>query len=87
MRIAEKNRTGLGESHCVCASFAACRALISRLLLILLLLAAKTGNVGAGEEQVIDRIERIAITTEGIMMEAKVDTGADYSSVHADDIN
>jgi hypothetical protein len=55
-------------------------------LLLVLLLAANVGNVRAAEKQVIGWIERIAITSEGIIMEAKVDTGADYSSVHADDV-
>ena len=66
--------------------FTNCRFLISRLLLGLLLLAATNGELCAGEKQLIGWIERVAVTTEGVMMEAKIDTGADYSSVDADDI-
>lgn len=38
----------------------------------------------ADAKQTIGWIERVALTDEGILMVAKVDTGADYSSVHAD---
>lgn len=53
-------------------------------LLIVTLLA---GGAYAADKEVIGWIERVAITTEQLMMEAKVDTGADFSSVHADAIS
>lgn len=62
------------------------RLLTSRLVFGLLLLATMAGGTGAGEKQVIGWIERVAVSTDGLVMEAKVDTGADFSSVHADDI-
>ena len=62
------------------------RCLISRLLAVSLLLAATSGNTCAGEKQIIGWIERAAVGTVAVVMEAKVDTGADYSSVHAGDI-
>ena len=76
------------RAYCVASShpMMTCRVQTPRLLLVLLLLAANAVNACAAEKQVIGWIERVAITSEGIMMEAKVDTGADYSSVHADDI-
>lgn len=41
---------------------------------------------GGQDRQVIGWIERVAVSTEAVVMEAKVDTGADFSSVHAEDI-
>jgi len=52
----------------------------------LLLLATTAGGVYAEDRITIGWIERAAITTEGVILEAKVDTGADFSSVHAEDI-
>lgn len=40
----------------------------------------------AGEKQVIGWIESVALTSASVVMEAKVDTGADFSSVHAEEI-
>ena len=59
---------------------------ISSFLAGSLLLAATIGDASAGGKQIIGWIERAAVTTDAVVMDAKVDTGADYSSVHADDI-
>jgi hypothetical protein len=56
------------------------------LLCSLLLLALSAGAVYADEKKVIGWIERVSVTTERLTMEAKVDTGADFSSVHAEAI-
>lgn len=60
--------------------------LIFRLLSGLLLLSTMAENAYAGEKQVIGWVERVFLTEHAVTMDAKVDTGADYSSVHADDI-
>ena len=39
-----------------------------------------------GERQVVGWLERVALTDHGAIFEAKVDTGADTSSVHAENI-
>jgi hypothetical protein len=56
---------------------------VSQLVFGLLLSATLAGGARAGEKQVIGWIERVAVSTDGLIMEAKVDTGADFSSVHA----
>ena len=50
----------------------------------LLYLALSPASVHADERQTIGWIERVSVTTEALTMEAKIDTGADFSSVHAD---
>lgn len=50
------------------------------------LLLALPVQSGAHDRQVIGWIERVSVSTEAVVMEAKVDTGADFSSVHAEDI-
>lgn len=55
-------------------------------LATVLVLALLSGAACADEKKVIGWIERVAITTEGLVMDAKVDTGADFSSVHAEQI-
>jgi len=52
----------------------------------LLLLAATAGIACAEEKKIIGWIEHISVNSDALMLEAKVDTGADYSSVHAEDI-
>ena len=52
----------------------------------LLVLALGAGAVRADDRKIVGWIERVALTTEGLAMDAKVDTGADFSSVHADAI-
>lgn len=61
-------------------------ALILWFLPGLLLLAATAGNLCAAEKKVIGWVERVSLTGNAVMMDAKVDTGADFSSVHADGI-
>lgn len=52
----------------------------------LLLLTAGSGVAEADNKSVVGWIERVSITTEDLNMDAKVDTGADFSSVHAEQI-
>jgi len=52
----------------------------------LLIFALSTGAVHAADKKLIGWIERVSVTTEDLTMEAKVDTGADFSSVHAEAI-
>ena len=52
----------------------------------LVLVAMGAGEVHADDKKIIGWIERVSITTEGLSMDAKVDTGADFSSVHAEAI-
>jgi hypothetical protein len=52
----------------------------------LLLFTAGSVVAQADDKRVIGWIERVSITTKGLNMDAKVDTGADFSSVHADRI-
>lgn len=54
--------------------------------LVLPALLMLSGIAFADDKKVIGWIERVSLTTEGLMMEAKVDTGADFSSVHAENI-
>lgn len=58
----------------------------STILWGLLVLLAPTGPAFADDKKTIGWIERVSITNEGLTMEAKVDTGADFSSVHAEKI-
>ena len=46
-------------------------------------LAMPAASAHADEKKTIGWIERVSITTEALTMEAKIDTGADFSSVHA----
>ena len=50
----------------------------------LLYLAMSAVSTHADERKTIGWIERVSVTTEGLTMEAKIDTGADFSSVHAE---
>ena len=50
----------------------------------LLYLALSAVSAHADERKTIGWIERVSVTTEALTMEAKIDTGADFSSVHAD---
>lgn len=52
----------------------------------MLLLLTFSSGTGAEENKIIGWIERVEVSTQGLSLEAKVDTGADYSSVHAEDI-
>jgi len=49
-----------------------------------LYLAFSVVSAHADEKKTIGWIERVSITTEGLTMDAKIDTGADFSSVHAE---
>jgi hypothetical protein len=60
--------------------------MLSRPLCGLLLFTAATTVAGAGEGKIIGWIEQVSVTSDALLLEAKVDTGADYSSVHAEDI-
>lgn len=51
-----------------------------------LLLLSTVALADAGERKVIGWIEHVSISTVEITLEAKVDTGADFSSVHAESI-
>jgi hypothetical protein len=53
----------------------------------LLVLAIGVGVVQADDKKIVGWIERVAITADRLTMDAKVDTGADFSSVHADAIS
>ena len=52
----------------------------------LLLLSTGIGYTKADDKKTIGWIESVSITTKDLRMDAKVDTGADFSSVHADEI-
>jgi len=53
----------------------------------LVLLGVLGGSALAAEnKQVVGWIEAVKVSTEAVAMDAKVDTGADFSSVHADAI-
>lgn len=52
----------------------------------LLVLAVGSAATQADDKQVIGWIERVSITSEDLLMDAKVDTGADFSSIHAEAI-
>jgi hypothetical protein len=56
------------------------------LLLGLLLAFSAPALCGNDTKQVIGWIERVKLTTDALTIQAKVDTGADYSSVHAEDL-
>ena len=60
--------------------------LFSRTLMGSLLLATTVGDAGAADKSVIGWIERVSLTSQALILDAKVDTGADFSSVHAEDI-
>jgi hypothetical protein len=47
---------------------------------------AQAAPVRASETQIVGWIERVRLGTEGVVMLAKLDTGADTSSLHAKDI-
>jgi len=49
-------------------------------------LSLLTGLALADGKATVGWIERVALTSDALQMEAKVDTGADYSSVHADGV-
>ena len=66
--------------------YSRCLLMLSRPLCGLLLFAAATTVAGAGEGKIIGWIEQVSVTSDALLLEAKVDTGADYSSVHAEDI-
>lgn len=51
-----------------------------------LLLTAGPGYATADDKKTVGWIESVSITTRDLRMDAKVDTGADFSSVHADQI-
>jgi hypothetical protein len=63
-----------------------CSRIRSRQLCGLFLLAATVGSACAEERKIIGWIEHISVNSNALLLEAKVDTGADYSSVHAEDI-
>lgn len=52
----------------------------------LLLLAAGSAAAHEDDKRVIGWIESVTLTGEALRMDAKVDTGADFSSVHAERI-
>ena len=68
-------RSGLEGFRCAAAGW-----------LGVLLVAINTGAAHADNKKTIGWIERVSITTEDLYMDAKVDTGADSSSVHAEEI-
>lgn len=49
----------------------------------LVLAGLLAGGALSDQKETIGWIELVGLTTDGLTMEAKVDTGADYSSVHA----
>ena len=53
---------------------------------VVFILVILSGSAWADEKKIIGWIEWVAITTEGLTMAAKVDTGADFSSVHAEKV-
>lgn len=57
-----------------------------RVLVPILFAALSAPTAGADEKQVIGWVEQVLVSTEQLAMEAKVDTGADNSSVHAEQI-
>ena len=63
-----------------------CCKVAQGLFISLLLLSAGLGFAKADDKKVIGWIESVSITTIDLRMDAKVDTGADFSSVHADEI-
>ena len=63
-----------------------CR-LCAGVLTTLLIVKTLSATAAAEEKKIIGWIERVSLAAEGLIMEAKVDTGADFSSVHAEDIH
>lgn len=51
---------------------------------LLLVCGIAPAAAAAADKTRIGWIERVGVSTAGLVMEAKVDTGADFSSVHAD---
>jgi hypothetical protein len=64
----------------------ACHVPFFRLVAFVLLSMASAANACPEGKTVIGWVERVSVAGNTLVMDAKVDTGADYSSVHADDI-
>lgn len=56
------------------------------ILAMLLIVNTLSATTAAAEKKIIGWIERVSLAAEGLILEAKIDTGADFSSVHAEEI-
>lgn len=61
-------------------------AILSAVMLLAPAHAAKTDDESRGEPAVLGYLEDVSVGSRGLAMKAKLDTGADTSSVHARDL-